>query len=98
MSGVLVIRTFTFTHSVTAGYTNSRGDDRYCCYQQLGYPIAPRLGCVMQAQRLDGLPGKIVRLNPDGSSPTDNPFAGAAGARPEIWSLGHRNIQGAALR
>ena len=51
----------------------------------------------MQAQRLDGLLGKIVRLNPDGSIPGDNPFVGTAGARPEIWSLGHRNVQGAAL-
>jgi len=51
----------------------------------------------MQAQRLDGLLGKIVRINPDGSVPKDNPFVGREGARPEIWSLGHRNIQAAAL-
>jgi glucose/arabinose dehydrogenase len=51
----------------------------------------------MQAQRMDGLLGKIVRLNPDGSIPKDNPFVGRAGVRPEIWSLGHRNIQSAAL-
>ncbi len=51
----------------------------------------------MQAQRLDGLLGKIVRINPDGSIPKDNPFVGREGARPEIWSIGHRNIQGAAL-
>jgi len=41
--------------------------------------------------------GKIVRMNPDGSVPRDNPFVGRAGARPEIWSYGHRNVQGAAL-
>lgn len=51
----------------------------------------------MQAQRLDGLLGKIVRLNPDGTVPRDNPFVGREGARPEIWSYGHRNIQSAAL-
>jgi glucose/arabinose dehydrogenase len=51
----------------------------------------------MQAQRMDGLLGKIVRINPDGSIPTDNPFAGKAGVRPEIWSLGHRNVQAATL-
>jgi glucose/arabinose dehydrogenase len=51
----------------------------------------------MQAQRLDGLLGKIVRINPDGSVPKDNPFAGKEGVRPEIWSFGHRNIQSAAL-
>ena len=51
----------------------------------------------MQAQRMDGLLGKIVRINPDGSIPKDNPFVGKDGARPEIWSLGHRNVQAAAL-
>ena len=51
----------------------------------------------MQAQRLDGLLGKIVRLNADGSIPKDNPFVSTEGARAEIWSLGHRNIQAAAL-
>jgi glucose/arabinose dehydrogenase len=51
----------------------------------------------MQAQNLDSLLGKIVRINPDGSIPKDNPFVGRAGARPEIWSIGHRNIQGATL-
>jgi glucose/arabinose dehydrogenase len=51
----------------------------------------------MQAQRLDGLLGKIVRLNADGSVPKDNPFVGKEGVRPEIWSYGHRNVQAAAL-
>jgi glucose/arabinose dehydrogenase len=51
----------------------------------------------MQAQRMDGLLGKIVRLNSDGTVPQDNPFVGRQGVRPEIWSLGHRNVQAAAL-
>ncbi len=51
----------------------------------------------MQSQRLDGLLGKIVRLNSDGSVPKDNPFVGKAGERPEIWSYGHRNVQAATL-
>jgi aldose sugar dehydrogenase len=51
----------------------------------------------MQAQRLDGLLGKIVRINADGTIPKDNPFVGKEGARPEIWSLGHRNVQAATL-
>ncbi|QQS49366.1 MAG: PQQ-dependent sugar dehydrogenase [Acidobacteriota bacterium] len=51
----------------------------------------------MQAQRLDGLLGKVVRINPDGTIPKDNPFVGKTGVRPEIWSSGHRNIQSAAL-
>jgi aldose sugar dehydrogenase len=51
----------------------------------------------MQAQQMDSLLGKIVRINPDGSIPKDNPFVGKEGVRPEIWSFGHRNIQSAAL-
>ena len=51
----------------------------------------------MQSQQMDSLIGKIVRLNPDGSVPADNPFVGKAGVRPEIYSFGHRNIQSAAL-
>ena len=49
------------------------------------------------AQDLSTTIGKIVRINPDGSPPRDNPFVGRAGARPEIWSIGHRNVQAAAL-
>jgi aldose sugar dehydrogenase len=41
--------------------------------------------------------GTIVRINPDGSVPDDNPFVADDTARPEIWSYGHRNAQGAAL-
>jgi aldose sugar dehydrogenase len=51
----------------------------------------------MQSQRLDSLLGKIVRINDDGTIPKDNPFVGKPGARPEIWSYGHRNVQAAAL-
>ena len=51
----------------------------------------------MQAQKMDSLIGKIVRINADGSVPKDNPFVGKQGVRPEIWSYGHRNIQGATL-
>ncbi|MEY2883008.1 MAG: hypothetical protein RL490_732 [Pseudomonadota bacterium] len=51
----------------------------------------------MQAQKLDSDFGKIVRINRDGSIPKDNPLVGKAGARPEIWSWGHRNILAAAL-
>jgi glucose/arabinose dehydrogenase len=41
--------------------------------------------------------GKIIRINPDGSIPADNPFVNKKGARPDIWSLGHRNPLGAAI-
>jgi glucose/arabinose dehydrogenase len=49
------------------------------------------------AQDLGVTLGKILRINPDGSAPRDNPFVGRDGARPEIWSYGHRNVQAAAL-
>jgi glucose/arabinose dehydrogenase len=49
------------------------------------------------AQRLDSHLGKIVRIRPDGSVPPDNPFVGKADAQPEIWSIGHRNIEAAAF-
>jgi glucose/arabinose dehydrogenase len=51
----------------------------------------------LQAQDLSSGIGKIVRINPDGSIPRDNPFVGRSDARPEIWSYGHRNVQAAAL-
>ena len=50
-----------------------------------------------QAQDLGSHLGKIVRINADGSVPADNPFVDQDGALPEIWSWGHRNVQGAAL-
>ncbi len=50
-----------------------------------------------RAQKLDDHAGKIVRLADDGRVPDDNPFRGKAGAKPEIFSLGNRNVQGAAL-
>ncbi|WP_290690143.1 MULTISPECIES: PQQ-dependent sugar dehydrogenase [unclassified Haematobacter] len=49
------------------------------------------------AQDMSRIEGKVLRLNRDGSVPADNPFVDEEGARPEIWSLGHRNIQGAAI-
>ncbi|MGE5802906.1 MAG: PQQ-dependent sugar dehydrogenase [Gemmatimonadota bacterium] len=48
-------------------------------------------------QDLSKLQGKVIRIRPDGTIPPDNPFVNRAGARPEIWSYGHRNMQGAAL-
>ncbi len=50
-----------------------------------------------QAQRLDSHMGKILRIKPDGSPAEGNPFTGKAGALPEIWTLGHRNVQAAAF-
>ena len=49
-----------------------------------------------EAQNLGNHIGKVVRIRPDGSVPPDNPFVGRQGAKPEIWSYGHRNSQGLA--
>ncbi len=49
------------------------------------------------AQDLNAHLGKVVRINPDGSMPADNPYVGRPDARPEIWSFGHRNPQSAAI-
>jgi glucose/arabinose dehydrogenase len=51
----------------------------------------------MQAQKLDAALGKVVRIRPDGSIPADNPYLGNPQAKPEIWSIGHRNVQSAAI-
>ncbi len=51
----------------------------------------------VQARDLGSHFGKIVRIHPDGSVPKDNPFVDRPGARPEIWTYGHRNVLGAAL-
>lgn len=50
------------------------------------------------AQDLGSNLGKIVRINTDGSAPRDNPFVTVRGARPEIWSTGHRNPSGLAFQ
>jgi len=50
-----------------------------------------------QAQNLANHLGKLIRIRPDGTVPTDNPFVGRSDARPEIWSYGHRNPQGLAI-
>ena len=59
--------------------------------------LGDRFSRMQDAQTLDNHHGKIVRVGKDGSVPKDNPFANMAGAKPEIWSYGHRNPQGATL-
>ena len=49
------------------------------------------------AQSLESHLGKVLRIRPDGSSPPDNPFVNTPGAQPQIYSLGHRNIQAASM-
>jgi glucose/arabinose dehydrogenase len=48
----------------------------------------------IKAQQLDNHAGKVLRLTEDGRVPTDNPFVGKAGVKPEIYTYGHRNLQG----
>ena len=63
--------------------------------------LGDRFSRMQDAQTLDNHHGKVVRIGKDGSVPKDNPFANSSGnttgAKPEIWSYGHRNSQGAAL-
>lgn len=51
-----------------------------------------------KAQEIAATYGKVVRLNPDGSAADGNPFADEGSVAAQVWSLGHRNIQGAAMR
>ncbi len=59
--------------------------------------LGDRFHRMADAQTLDNHHGKVVRLRKDGSAAPGNPFMGRAGALPEIWSYGHRNLQGAAI-
>ena len=59
--------------------------------------LGERMSRKDDAQTLDNHHGKVVRINKDGSVPKDNPYVDKAGALPEIWSYGHRNMQGATL-
>src|SRR5690606_18341503 len=70
-------------------------DDDGRLYVTLGERALARVR--MQAQDLSSHLGKIVRINPDGSVPDDNPFVGKDGAKPEIYAYGVRNVQAAAI-
>jgi glucose/arabinose dehydrogenase len=59
--------------------------------------LGDRFTAMQEAQNPANHIGKVVRIDSDGRAPADNPFTGRAGAAAEVWSLGHRNIQGAAL-
>lgn len=59
--------------------------------------LGDRYHAMEQAQSLQDHLGTVVRINPDGSVPADNPFVDRADARAEIYSYGHRNVQGIAL-
>ena len=59
--------------------------------------LGDRFGGKDEAQNGANHIGKVIRIDADGKAPADNPFVGRSGAAPEVFSLGHRNIQGAAL-
>jgi glucose/arabinose dehydrogenase len=59
--------------------------------------VGDRFDLREQAQNPGNLLGKVIHVRPDGSPALGNPALNAAGTRPEIWSIGHRNVQGAAL-
>jgi aldose sugar dehydrogenase len=86
-----------FTQQGPAGGANLgcrivQAEDRNL-FVTLGDHFGPR----DQAQNLANHIGKIVRIRPDGGIPSDNPFVGRAGAKPEIWAYGVRNPQGLAF-
>ena len=60
--------------------------------------LGDRYSYMDEAQNLESHLGSIVRINPDGSVPDDNPFVGREDAQPEIYTYGNRNVQGIALR
>ncbi len=59
--------------------------------------LGERMSRMQDAQTLDNHHGKVVRITKSGKAPADNPFVARPGALPEIWSYGHRNVQGATL-
>ncbi len=99
---------FTMTDEIFEAV--SEGNGHYGCklaFDADGYlflsvgdrQVAPRGDLAAHpAQDISNHHGVIVRLHDDGSIPDDNPFVGQAGARPEIWSYGHRNPQGLAIQ
>ena len=60
--------------------------------------LGDRYSYMDEAQSVENHLGSIVRINPDGSVPEDNPFVGRGDAKPEIYTYGNRNVQGIALR
>lgn len=87
-----------FRQSPAAGGSNHYGSRLVFARDgTLFVTLGDRYSLREQAQDLSVHIGKIVRINTDGSVPDGNPFRNRNGARPEIWSYGHRNVQGATL-
>jgi glucose/arabinose dehydrogenase len=87
-----------FRQSPAAGGSNHYGSRLVFARDgTLFVTLGDRYSLREQAQDLTTHIGKVVRINTDGSVPDGNPFRNRNGARPEIWSYGHRNVQGATL-
>lgn len=100
--GRLEGESFTDTELIFQGQPNSGSGQHFgtrIVFDEKGYmytTIGDR-GVMSNAQRLENHNGKIIRLFDDGRVPPDNPFVDTEGAMPEIWSYGHRNIQGMSI-
>jgi len=90
-----------FPYSATPGHYGARMafDGKGHLFVTSGDRMAPPQGDLEHhaAQDLSHDHGKVLRFNEDGSVPSDNPFVGRPNVRPEIWSYGHRNLQGLAF-
>ena len=80
-----------------SGELNIGGRLAFAKDKTLFVTVGDRFQLMDKAQTLDNDLGKVIRINADGSIPKDNPFVGKAGARPEIWSIGHRSQEGLTL-
>ncbi len=83
--------------AVPHGNANLGGRLAFAPDGNLFVTVGDGFGSMDEAQSLASDLGKVVRIRPDGSAPRDNPFVGKTGARPEIWSYGHRNPESAAI-
>jgi glucose/arabinose dehydrogenase len=86
------------THPPTTGGLNVGSRLAFGPDGKLYVTIGDRAELRDQAQSLASDLGKVLRINPDGSIPKDNPFVGQSGTLPEIYSLGHRNPEGLAVQ
>jgi len=86
-----VVSSAHFGCRIVESQTNGKPDG------MLYLTLGDRYSQMNDAQTLNNHQGKIVRIYKDGRVPDNNPFVKRSGALPEIWSYGHRNVQGAVL-
>lgn len=86
-----------FDSTVKAGTSNNGGRIAFLPDKTLVLTLGDGFDRREDAQDPSNHLGKLVRLDRDGRAPADNPFVGRPGAAPEVYSLGHRNVQGVAV-